>query len=136
MLLYPTGPGQSGLTGAVTAAVVSAIRGAAAGPKRTIPQSVLPVTLFIWGPGRIVPVRVTDLTITEQLYDASLNPIHAEAQLSLPGPHPGRTRRRSADLGRPRPTSRTVAYQYTLSLRQVPLAIANLVEHDRAPSSG
>ena len=46
-------------------------------------SAAVPVTLFVWGPGRIVPVRVTDLTITEQLYNPSLNPIHAEAQLSL-----------------------------------------------------
>jgi hypothetical protein len=124
MLLYPTGPGQSGLTGAVTAAVVSALSGAAAGPKRTIPQSVLPVTLFIWGPGRIVPVRVTDLTITEQLYDASLNPIHAEAQLSLRVLTPAELVAAAADddvLG----NLATVAYNYTLSLRQA-LAVANL----------
>ena len=43
----------------------------------------MPVTLFIWGAGRIVPVRVTGLTITEKLYDSALNPIHAEAQLTL-----------------------------------------------------
>ena len=39
--------------------------------------------LFVWGPGRIVPVRVTGLTITEKLYDPLLNPIHAEVQLTL-----------------------------------------------------
>ena len=35
------------------------------------------------GSGRIVPVRVTGLTITEKLYDGTLNPTHAEAQLAL-----------------------------------------------------
>ncbi len=124
MLLYPTGPGRSGLTGAVTAAVISALSGAGTGPTRTIPQSVLPVTLFIWGPGRIVPVRVTDLTITEQLFDSSLNPIHAEAQLTLRVLTPAELVAASADddvLA----SLATVAYNYTLSLRQA-LAVANL----------
>jgi hypothetical protein len=43
----------------------------------------LPTVLFVWGPGRILPVRVTSLTITEKLYDATLNPTHAEAQVEL-----------------------------------------------------
>jgi hypothetical protein len=124
MLLYPTGPGRSGLTGAVTAAVSSALSGVRAGPVRTIPQSVLPVTLFIWGPGRIVPVRVTDLTITEQLFDSSLSPIHAEAHLTLRVLSPAELVAASASddvLA----SLATVAYNYTLSLRQA-LAVANL----------
>ena len=43
----------------------------------------MPVVLFVWGAFRIVPVRVTGLTITEKLYDEMLNPVHAEAQLQL-----------------------------------------------------
>ena len=124
MLLYPTGSVRSGLTGTVSAAVASALSGVSLGPTRTIPQSVLPVTLFIWGAGRIVPVRVTDLTITEQLYDPALNPIHAEAQLTLRVLTPAELVATSADsdiLG----NLATVAYNYTLTLRQA-LAVANL----------
>jgi hypothetical protein len=124
MLLYPARPAPPGLTGTVTAATASALSGTVTGPVRTIPQSVLPVTLFIWGTGRIVPVRVTDLTITEQLFDASLNPIHAEAQLTLRVLTPAELVAASAGddvLG----TLATVAYNYTLSLRQA-LAVANL----------
>jgi hypothetical protein len=52
--------------------------------KRSTPSAQLPVVLFVWGPWRIVPVRVTSLTITEKLYDGtSLNPTHAEAQIEL-----------------------------------------------------
>jgi hypothetical protein len=39
--------------------------------------------LFVWGTGRILPVRVTSLSVTEKLYDASLNPTHVDAQLEL-----------------------------------------------------
>jgi hypothetical protein len=123
MLLYPTGSGQPGLTGAVSAAISALRSGAGFGPTRTVPQSVLPVTLFIWGPGRIVPVRVIDLTITEQLYDTALNPIHAEAQLSLRVLTPAELVAASADdavLG----NLATIAYTYTLTLRQA-LAAAN-----------
>jgi len=121
MLLYPTGPARPGLTGTVTAAVASALSGAVAGPVRTVPQSVLPMTLFIWGPGRIVPVRVTDLVVTEQLFDAALSPVHAEAQLTLRVLTPAELAASDGVLGR----LATVAYNYTLSLRQA-LAVANL----------
>lgn len=124
MLLYPTGPGKSGLAGAVSAAIESALSGASSGPARQVPESVMPVTLFIWGAGRIVPVRVTGLTITEKLYDSALNPTHAEAQVSLRVLTPAELVGASADndvLG----NLATVAYNYTLTLRQA-LAVANL----------
>lgn len=123
MLLYPTSP-SSGLIGAVTAAIASALGGGSSGPTRTVPQSVMPVTLFIWGAGRILPVRVTELTITEKLYDAALNPTHAEAQVALRVLTPAELVAASADddvLG----NLATVAYAYTLTLRQA-LAVANL----------
>jgi hypothetical protein len=123
MLLYPTMP-QSGLVGAVSAAIVSGLSGDDSGPVRTVPQSVMPVTLFIWGLGRIVPVRVTSLTITEKLYDSTLNPTHAEAQLALRVLTPAELFAAAADddvLS----SLATIAYTYTLTLRQA-LAVANL----------
>jgi hypothetical protein len=42
-----------------------------------------PLTLFLWGPKRIVPVRLTDMTITEEAYDPKLNPIRAKVSLGL-----------------------------------------------------
>src|SRR5258708_13077909 len=42
-----------------------------------------PLTLFIWGPKRVVPVRLTSFTIAEDAYDATLNPIRATVSLSL-----------------------------------------------------
>lgn len=123
MLLYPTGTSNA-LVGAVTAAIGSALGGGSSGPTRTVPQSVMPVTLFIWGPGRIVPVRVTGLTITETLYDQALNPTHAQAQVTLRVLTPAELVAASTDndvLG----GLATVAYTYTLTLRQT-LAVANL----------
>lgn len=42
-----------------------------------------PLALFIWSRHRIVPVRVTDLSITEEAFDPLLNPIRAKVSLSL-----------------------------------------------------
>lgn len=42
-----------------------------------------PMTLFVWGPTRVLPVRVTSLNITEEAYDTLLNPTRAKVELSL-----------------------------------------------------
>lgn len=42
-----------------------------------------PFTLFVWGPSRVLPVRITSFSITEQQYDTILNPIAAEVSLTL-----------------------------------------------------
>lgn len=44
-------------------------------------QSALP--LFIFGPQRIVPVRIQEFSITEEAFDPALNPIRARISLSL-----------------------------------------------------
>jgi Contractile injection system tube protein len=42
-----------------------------------------PLTIFVWGPQRVLPVRLTSFSITEQDYDPNLNPIRAKVDLSL-----------------------------------------------------
>jgi hypothetical protein len=42
-----------------------------------------PLTLFVWGPARVLPVRLTSFSITEEAYDPRLNPIRAKVDLSL-----------------------------------------------------
>ena len=42
-----------------------------------------PLCLFVWSKQRVVPVRVTDLSITEEAFDVSLNPIRAKVSLGL-----------------------------------------------------
>jgi hypothetical protein len=42
-----------------------------------------PMVLLIFGPTRVLPVRLTELTITEQLFDASLNPIQAKVSFGV-----------------------------------------------------
>jgi hypothetical protein len=42
-----------------------------------------PFTLFVWGPKRVLPVRVTDVSITEEAFDPALNPIRAKVSLGM-----------------------------------------------------
>ncbi len=41
------------------------------------------LTVLAWGPNRVTPVRLTGIEITEQLFDARLNPIQAKVSLSM-----------------------------------------------------
>jgi hypothetical protein len=42
-----------------------------------------PLTLFVWSKSRVLPVRVTDFSITEEAFDPSLNPIRAKVSLGM-----------------------------------------------------
>jgi len=52
-------------------------------PKQPIPREKYPRILFIWGKTRVLPVLLESMSITEQQYDSSLNPIQAEVALGL-----------------------------------------------------
>ena len=54
----------------------------AAGVLEIIPIEA-PLVLFIWSRSRVVPVRITDFSITEEAFDPALNPIRAKVSLSL-----------------------------------------------------
>ena len=71
MLLYPK-----------SAKVISDSILAQAGNIEIIPPEA-PLTLFVWGPQRVLPVRITSFSITEQAYDTTLNPIQAKVDLSM-----------------------------------------------------
>lgn len=85
MLLYPK-----------TATVIINTVMLATGMMEIIPVEA-PFTLFVWGIKRVVPVRLTDFSITEEAYDTGLNPIRAKVSLGLrvlnyndfPVSHPG-----------------------------------------------
>jgi hypothetical protein len=42
-----------------------------------------PMALFVWSKNRIVPVRVTSFSITEEAFDTQLNPIRATVSLTM-----------------------------------------------------
>ena len=55
---------------------------AAAGTLEIAPME-LPLTLFIWSKNRILPVRITDFSVTEEAFDPALNPIRAKVSLGM-----------------------------------------------------
>jgi len=71
MLVYPS----SAVVIANTALLLT-------GTIEVIPPSG-PFTLFVWGPKRVVPVKISDLSITEEMYDPALNPIQAKVSLTM-----------------------------------------------------
>jgi hypothetical protein len=42
-----------------------------------------PLTLLVWSRSRVVPVRITDFSITEEAFDTSLNPLRAKVSISM-----------------------------------------------------
>lgn len=89
MLLYPQEQSLlGGLLGSLTGSLsvgaggisVGGGAGAAAAP---IPPSVVPVVLFVWGPGRIVPVRLKSFRVEEQAYSPLLYPLRATVTIEL-----------------------------------------------------
>jgi hypothetical protein len=42
-----------------------------------------PLTLFVWSKNRVLPVRLTDFSVTEDAFDPNLNPIRAKVSLGM-----------------------------------------------------
>jgi hypothetical protein len=42
-----------------------------------------PLALFVWSVQRVVPVRISEFSITEEAFDVSLNPIRAKVSLGM-----------------------------------------------------
>lgn len=42
-----------------------------------------PLTLFVWSRHRVVPVRLTEVTVTEEAFDTSLQPVRARVNLAM-----------------------------------------------------
>lgn len=87
-----------GLVNPTSAALQSNDALARAGRLEIIPVQA-PLTLFVWSRHRIVPVRITQLTIAEEAFDTALNPTRAKVTIGmrvltvndLPYDHPGST---------------------------------------------
>lgn len=84
MLAYPQE--QSALGGVLGVSIDISLSGAGAsfgGSNEPVPCKTVPVVLFFWGPGRIVPVRVTGFSVEEQAYSPTLYPIRARVTVGL-----------------------------------------------------
>ena len=55
---------------------------ASSGTLEIIPMES-PLTLFIWSKNRVLPVRLTDFSVTEEAFDPLLNPIRAKVSLGM-----------------------------------------------------
>jgi hypothetical protein len=55
---------------------------ASSGTLEIVPMQA-PLTLFIWSKNRIVPVRLTEFSVTEEAFDPALNPIRAKVSLGM-----------------------------------------------------
>lgn len=84
-MVYPEGGIISGAIGAAIDAVGDALGlgGDDEAPTRPIPREQAPRILFIWGPSRVLPVEIKSMSITEQKFDAFLNPVQAEVAIGL-----------------------------------------------------
>lgn len=71
MLLYP----KSGLVIANTVLM-------AVGTLEIVPPTG-PLTFLVWGLKRVLPVKLTEFSITEEAHDVGLNPIRAKVSLGL-----------------------------------------------------
>jgi hypothetical protein len=127
MLLYAED--SSGLGFSLSLSVGASLGGGGAGASvgasvaaqaEQVPKSKAPTILFIWGPGRIVPVRVTSFAVEEQLTNPMLYPLRAKVSLGLQV-------LTDADFGSDPDTIEKLAiaaYKFTMTQKRV-LALAN-----------
>lgn len=55
---------------------------AGSGSLEIVPMEA-PLPLFVWSRHRVLPVRITDCSITEEAFDTDLNPIRAKVSLGM-----------------------------------------------------
>jgi hypothetical protein len=111
-LLYPAADGD-GLLGDV----ISSLTGGAA---PAVQRTTVPVVLFAWGPGLIVPVRIATYGVEEQAFSTRLYPIRAKISVSMqvltdnafPAGGTGAQTSLAAEIAR-------AAYRYTSGQRKV-----------------
>lgn len=65
-----------------SATVQSNIDSAGSGTLEIIPAET-PLALFTWGANRVLPVRITELSVTEEAFTPELNPLRARVSLTL-----------------------------------------------------
>ena len=125
MLLYPEegsllGNLMGSISGSLSGGGVSLSGSAEVQP---VPRGTVPVVLFVWGPGRIVPVRLTSFTVDEQAFSPLLYPIRAKVTMGLkiltPRDFPCPEKRTAAQ------EIAIAAFEFTRTQKQV-LAAANL----------
>lgn len=130
LLLYPQ---EDSLIGGLLGTISKALGGAASASGGTkakpVPRNTVPIVLFVWGPGRILPVRVATFSVEEQAYSPLLFPIRAKVSIGLKVLQPDDIDKMKA----PNDTSKKIAkYAYTYMKKQKQVLgmanVANTVE--------
>ena len=84
MLLYPSKDSLLGqLLGSVSVSIGAGGISASMSTDAFVGRQEAPVTLFVWGPGRIVPVRLQTFTVEEQQFNQLLYPTRARVSLGM-----------------------------------------------------
>lgn len=87
MLLYPTNESTLGglLSGSLSVSVSVGGLSLSASASAIVPaqRKAVPIVLFFWGPGRIVPVRITSFSVDEQAFSPILYPLRAKVSIGL-----------------------------------------------------
>ncbi len=66
-----------------TSAQLTKVNSQASSGQLEIAPMLAPLLLLVWGAGRVIPVKLTSFSVTEEAFDPALNPIHAKASFSL-----------------------------------------------------
>ncbi len=66
-----------------TTAQLTAANAKAQGGTLEIAPMIGSLTLFVWSKNRVVPVRITEFSITEEAFDPALNPIRAKVSVGM-----------------------------------------------------
>jgi hypothetical protein len=127
MLLYPQegsllGDLLGSISGSLSVGTGGISAGGSAAAEEAVPRGTVPIVLLVWGPGRIVPVRLTSFSVDEQSFSPILYPIRAKVSIGLKILTPN-------DLsGHPDGLAKDIAigaFKFTRTQKQV-LAAANL----------
>lgn len=106
---------------------IASAKALAGGASEAAHRPTVPVVLFVWGPSRILPVRVTSFSVEETLFSPTLHPIQAKVSLGLEVLTPDVFKCRSdtaTDIA-------VAAYNFT-KLQEDALALANIANNNDA----
>lgn len=82
-LVYPIGGGGGLLSVEVNLSLGQGSATLSAEERALVDRRMTPITLFVWGPGRIVPVRIKDFSVSEKVFNPLLYPVRAEVEIGL-----------------------------------------------------
>ncbi|WP_136656729.1 hypothetical protein [Nitratireductor sp. XY-223] len=124
LLMFPQ---EDSLLGALLTAAVSAFGGSVSFSVAEARRGSVPITLFVWGINRIVPVRVTSFEVDEQEFSPILYPHRVKVSLGLRVLKPAELEDHPSEIAR---EIAKISYTFTKKQREVWGAanLANTVE--------